>query len=235
MSEAKHLGILMSCLVDSLAKTSHRQENKTALPRTQEADYGLSYYELLGKLDQKSYSWKMLTTSQMWGEQPSLHHLPKQGMTVSGMIFKLPTLAHPIKDNGGSASLYPTPVASDYINRRAPKDENVHITKSGIVRLKNSRGGTSCVRLSQVIKYYTQKQDWHTVIGNDALKVGNIEQKRENGLSAQVKHYSDTPTLELNPTWVETGLMGLPPNWTNIEVAGQQDQMNHNTTMKHAV
>ena len=110
--------------------------------------------------------------------------------------------------------VWPTPNAEDYYRRQTPKEEKIHITESGTLKLDT--GYKSHVRLSETVKYYEHKKDWHTIIANDALKLGNIEQKPENGLSAQVRYFSQESGKELNPAWVEM-LMGFPPNWTAID------------------
>lgn len=122
MSEEPMWVTLMSCLADSLAQTSQLQVNEQALPQKHEADYGLSFYALSGKLDRESLCWKTSqlsmfpqeTQAEMSNQAPLLSwllHSPKWAMMLSGYLYELPILAHPTSAKDGSA--WPTTTVSN--------------------------------------------------------------------------------------------------------------------------
>ena len=129
---------------------------------------------------------------------------------------------------------------NDAKQRSLPDANEIHVTRSGILKYKNQTG-LSQMQLNQAIQYYEDKNDWHTLTANDGLKEGAIELKPENGLAAQIrwatlkangnhqrnsqdKHVSlgvqvgDKPGDKLNPDWCEQ-LMGFPVGWTDSDAA----------------
>lgn len=205
--------------------------------------YGGSSTVLLAKLDPAQLCWKMLQQLLMRDAagQKLLRRLPDWGTAHNGALYRLVMPERHTSATDGF--VWATPTAHDYLNRQPPTSDRLHITSSGTLKLDT--GAMSHVNLAQSVQYYEQKQDWHTPIANDSRKTGAIEQKRENGLSAQVQWA--TPTVNtsknngstsqwkrnskpldaqvkespnqagyLNPEWVEM-LQGFPKNWTEID------------------
>lgn len=50
----------------------------------------------------------------------------------------------------------------------------------------------------QAVKYYANKTDWHTPIGNDAVKCGNMALIPANGLAAQSRFYGTPRASDAN-------------------------------------
>ena len=146
--------------------------------------YGGNSTDLLARLDPAQFSWRMLQQSLLMGEgeQKLLRRLPDWGTAHNGALYRLLMQALPTAEIDGSA--WPTANAEDYHHRKTPQTEKVHVTSSGTLKLDT--GHKSQIRLSETVKYYESRENWHTPIANDALKSGDIELKPENGLSAQV-------------------------------------------------
>ena len=239
---------LMSSSADSRAKTSAARE--TVLDwKAHALVYGGKCTDLYANYDRVRSCWKMLRQSRTSAvmrqlatfdpqtRQWLLARWPTSGMTRNGKLWLLPMPAHLISVTDGS--VWPTPSASDTANRQPPK--NVRVRDSGMLEVDNEFG--SQVRLAQTVRYYETKRMWHTSIANDAVKSGDVEPKRENGLSGQVRYWS-TPTAQdgkndappsqwnrnsdplnvqvathagdkLNPDWEEQ-IMGFPVGWTDI-------------------
>lgn len=231
----------MSSSVVSPVRTYHKPEMVPVL-KAQLLVYGGNSPGLLARFDPAGSCWKMLQRSLLPDvvAQKLLRRLPPWGMTRSGALYRLPMPERRTCVNAGS--VWPTATATDSEHRNLPPGENIHVTQSGTLKLDT--GALSHVHLSQTVQYYTTKTDWHTPIANDALKQGAIEQKRENGLSAQVQWFtpnardskgvlsanttykalpnqvqaekSPQQSGQLNPAWVEM-LMGFPPGWTELD------------------
>lgn len=181
-------------LGDSHAKTLAKQGSARAWLLASVLVFGSSSPESLAKFDLELCCWRMSKQSprqekkktgklhpQIW--EWSLIRWPRWGIAHDGELSRLLMTALPTSAIDGSA--WPTPNAEDYYHRSPP--EAPHISKTGQLKLNNSQGQRSQVRLSQTAIYYEKKKDWHTPIAGDALKGGDIELKRDNGLSAQVR------------------------------------------------
>jgi hypothetical protein len=214
--------------------------------------FGSSSYDLLASYDPALCCWKMspglpTKTLKRLGYYDKrmrcwlLVRCPKSAMTQNGKLYLLPMPERPTQETDGSA--WATPTAHDFQNRLAPTNDKIHVTSSGTLKYINQTG-LSNIRLSQSVKYYEEKENWHTLVANDGLKEGAIEQKRENGLAAQVQWATpcardsrtggyaadksrhtpnlntqaiDNPGDKLNPDWCEQ-LMGFPIGWTDPDV-----------------
>lgn len=101
---------LMLLQVDSRVKMSVWPENKLEL-RVKKQAYGENSAALLGSYDQNTQSWKTCQTSllenQACGLDEFLETWPRSGLMLSGIAFRLPTLA-PLTPVIGSG-LLPTP------------------------------------------------------------------------------------------------------------------------------
>lgn len=242
-SPQSNLAMWMSFLADSRAKTY--QWRGTVLDfKAHVLVYGGISTDLLAKLSQEPFYWKTLERLLMTdaAEQKLLRRLPDWGTAHDGELYLLPMPMLPTSENVGFA--WPTPTATDTRKRNPPKDP--HISKTGQLKLNNQSGTRSQVRLSQTVKYWKGKEDWHTPIANDAKKTGAIELKRDNGLSAQIRWATPTKSdakgtgsegsksqthdlekkhlrgqvVEGEETYLNPEwvgmLMGYPPNWTAI-------------------
>lgn len=240
---------LMSCLVDSLAKTSQLQVNEQALPNEREADYGLSSYALLAKLDHESLSWKTSqlsmfpqeTETDMNNQAPPLSLLlasPKWAMMLSGCLYALPILARPTSAKDGS--VWPTAMANtnqasereiDEMNPRARLVTEVMVQERwGTPRANDSKKGanhTPNKRNGLVSQVKLSESTWltPTASDNDTHKNDTI---RFQSLGAQVHRIDEKENL--NPDWVEL-LMGFPIGWTDIRNNGLQSPAKSNLSM----
>lgn len=160
-----------------------------------------------------------------------LRSCPKWGMCADGVLYRLKTPELCTDAIDGSASLiFPTPVATDSINRQMSQTP---VIEGRTIRHQTDKGYTSQLRLNQVVKYPTP-----TVNGNSNRKGASATSG--DGLATVVKKWStpqardykgpvganrQTPDLPdevgaaaqnyLNPDWV-THLMGFPDGWLNI-------------------
>jgi len=209
----KNLDTLMSFSAAFPVPKSLKLE-KVSVSKARILVYGGNFADLLARLDPLLLSWRMLQQLLMMdeGELKLLRRLPDWGMTRNGALYRLPMPER--RTSAIDGSVWATPTAHDFQNRKMPPEDKTHVTKSGTLKYINPTG-LSYVNLGQTVKYYEQKQDWHTPIANDALKNGVIAQIPENGLSAQIRAVSAIPDAQLNPAWIEM-LQGLPPGWTEI-------------------
>lgn len=235
---------------DSHARTFPTPENARAWLLASVLVFGSSSPELLAKFDPVLCCWKMSRQlprqekkkmgnfhRPIW--QWLLIRWPAWGTAHGGELSRL--LMPALPTNAIDGFVWPTPNAEDFYIRQIPPKDQTHVTASGTLKLDT--GHKSYVRLSQTVMYYENKKDWHTPIATDALRTGDIELKRDNGLSAQVRwatpkardakgssgelfHNSCLPLqlgdkgvkkeAAMNPQWVEM-LMGFPPNWTALD------------------
>lgn len=72
------------------------------------AGYGASSRELWATFDRASRSWKTSALSLLEDSPAFSETLPRSGMTLNGMLYRLPPLARPIYGNA-AGSLLPTP------------------------------------------------------------------------------------------------------------------------------
>lgn len=98
--------------VDSLAKTSASQSSiQPKELKEKDRASGLSSKDLLAKYDRDTQSWKIPQSSQSEDSVKLLEALPKSGMTLSGMLFRLdPLEPRTFAKDGGD---WLTPQASD--------------------------------------------------------------------------------------------------------------------------
>lgn len=79
--------------------------------KAKEVDYGLKCLELLGKLDQDTFSLKTVQCSLFEDLNKSFSTFPKSGMCVNGNVYRLRSLDTTIKEN--DFLVLPTPAKSD--------------------------------------------------------------------------------------------------------------------------
>lgn len=216
----------MSWLADSRVKTLVLPGNVRVFEKAHALVFGSSSYDLLASYDPALCCWKMspglpTKTLKRMGYYDKrmrcwlLVRCPKSAMTQNGKLYLLPMPERPTQETDGSA--WATPTAHDFQNRLAPTDDKIHVTSSGTLKYINQTG-LSNIRLSQSVKYYEAKENWHTLIANDGLKEGDIELKPENGLSAQVQW----ATLKARDHYSESYEHGLKRNTPNITTQVQQ-------------
>jgi len=157
-------------------------------------------------------------------------NLPKNGMIVDGLCFRLLKWELGIEEKDGSYWLTPTVVNVD--NR---SEEG--IKKKREKRLKTGRTTTPAGSLAEQVKYgHPIKSIWPTPQAWDAKS----KKQRQRTLVTFVKHFptpnardctrdtsikrdrlpdavgSNKATGQLNPLWVEW-LMGYPIGWTELK------------------
>ena len=169
---------------DSPARTSVPQAKVPGLTASAAA-YGQSTPALLAKFDRASSSWK---TSQLCldGELTAFSEtFPRSGMTLSGTLYRLPTLA--LRTSGRGSGLWPTPTVNGNYNRKGAS--------------KTSGDG-----LATAVKLWPTPtaRDWRS----DSGKKSNAEQYGKRGMPLP-----RVAGGMLNPKWVEW-LMGYPLGWT---------------------
>lgn len=185
----------MSWSADFLARIFPSPANGKVFEKANALVYGGNFFGSLASYDPEWCCWKMspglpTKTLHKWGHFDKRMHCwllvrcPASAMMHNGKLYLLLMPERPIYANDGFA--WPTLTAHDFQNRVAPADEKIHVTESGTLKYINETG-LSHIRLSQTVKYYEEKADWHTLIANDAEKTGEMELKRENGLSSQVR------------------------------------------------
>ena len=152
-------------------KTFHQPE-KEQESREQEADSGKKWHELSVKYDLNTHLWR--THRCLFDEDlpQSSVTLPKWGMMRLGVLYRLHSAAHPMKES--EFGFWPTPIASDWKNYGP------------------TQGNRKSPNLSTVIH-------WPTPRANDAEKRGNIANNPRNGLPAAVKHWPKPRTQMSRP------------------------------------
>ena len=127
---------------------------------------------------------------------------PRSGMTLNGIAYRLPTLAHRISGIGSGS--WPTPDAT-------PRGPAKHWT------------GTRPSGAKESLTLQTAAKMWPTPRSMD----GSKGTRTAEGAAKEVLR-NKGPDLgsvvgggQLNPTWVEW-LMGYPSGWTDLEDSGTQ-------------
>jgi hypothetical protein len=110
-----------SCLQDSHAKTSVDAPARMKGSTARSLVFGGRSSGLLASLDPASYAWKTSQTSLFVDCQRFLERCPRSGMTASGKLFRLHSLAPLIFD--GDSSLLRTPTTMDAKMTGYPKKE----------------------------------------------------------------------------------------------------------------
>lgn len=177
--------------------------------RASEAAYGQRSFDCLAKFDPDTSSWRTFQLSLFGGLDEFSGTWPRSGMTRSGTVFRLPTLA-PLTDAIGSG-LWPTPV-----RKQGGTSEQC---------LKGAAVGLYHMTLDRAVALALQGK-WPTPTAMDCHVAESFET-----WSARVERtgYSHVPLRlaakaldihsvygHLNPTWVEW-LMGYPINWTALK------------------
>lgn len=159
-------------------------------------DFGLSLLVSLASYDPGSSCWKTSQTSLLpeWEELVLLATLPKWGMTVSGFLYALPTLALRTDAKGGSA--WPTATAHQQNTRY-------------------QQGGKA---LTVAVNWPTPQERDHR--GADKPGQANYERKKASGYTLDLNTIAGGL---LNPDWVEA-LQGFPQGWTDIAGPQVQDK-----------
>lgn len=227
--------------VDSHANRSALPENKKETKT--HALYGRKCLESLKRFNRASLLAKMYLESSVWKMANPLSryalHWKVKATKSNRMYCQLVPLERYTSDS--EFSLWLTPTASDATKSNAKK-ENLHVTKSGTVRLRNKKGGSSNVGLSNQVRFIPTprangQEGYKTRVArkshNQALtyleswvefyptpqasdtKAGKPGMKMQKmlGNCPQVRN-SGNGTL--NPNWVEW-LMGFPIGWSELE------------------
>jgi hypothetical protein len=243
MLETTTLMLLMSCVPDSPASPSASPEIRMekAIPATSGPNStGLSVKSVPASFFLRTSA---IFDVSLMGLSLTAYSasLPKSGTMQNGIVFERRTQALRTFEN--AFSLWPTPAASDNLNR---EPGTPHLTKNGTIRHVNPEGEQSFMRLSQVVKMWStpQARDWKNP---DAPNSGRAKRKTAQGwtqeLNNQVRMWS-TPAAQdgknltlpaspatrdtlpgdmlrnqhsgyMNPAW-EATLMGFPPDWLDI-------------------
>ena len=111
------LDLPTSSLADFPVPTFPPQAQKPALTVTP-ADYGESSGESLATLDHDGSSWRTSQRCFIDGSEKFSETWPRSGMTRNGTAYRLPTLALPLTERGGTeCGLWPTPTTGDCVGR----------------------------------------------------------------------------------------------------------------------
>lgn len=144
---------LMSLLVDSLVRICHMQANALVWTPERGLDFGGNLPDLLANFDPESSSWRTLQGFTLWEEPTYLDRLPKWGMTQSGSLYELPTLARRIQENGGSA--WPTALTTDGSVGQVTTESDVYIQhKSGNIRKYTKNNTSGSVGLARAVQLW---------------------------------------------------------------------------------
>lgn len=157
--------------------------------------------------------------------------LPVWGMMRNGVVYERQMLERPIYENDGS--LWPTPTASDWLNRRLPPMARIYFTANGTIRYINAAGQQSFLRTSQVMRFPTPTADdakhitrdsgafqsliravrrFNTPVATDAdamvFPPSMIEW--DSLIGDLMRDTNDLDGMAMNADWEESMLMGFP-------------------------
>ena len=79
--------------------------------------YGLTYFKLLANYDHRLSCWRMSEDISASDSKKFLQTLPTSGMTVSGKLFRRPTLVLRMKELDYSLLLTPTAAVGEFHHR----------------------------------------------------------------------------------------------------------------------
>jgi len=224
-----HLGVRWtSSLPDSHARTLAVQERERDW-KVSEAVFFTKSCAWPKKSSPRSYSLKTYPQSEHGDWTELSKNLPKQGMTVGGVCYPLPKLAHLTSEKDGSVlpeGYCPTPT-NNMTNR------SLEAWETHRARDNNKSGGMD-------LTVWVQK--WPTPCAMDSLPpksdkalarvMGDIrpgrtgapslkDDRRLDGAETPLTPETNLTVGRLNPTWVEW-LMNFPLEWTELNDLGMQ-------------
>ena len=218
----------MSSAVDSHVRTSLPQEKEMDLTEKGQ-DFGHIWRGWLARFDPLLCSWRTAQCSLLGEEHELLQTLPKWGMTRSGLLWELPTLAHLISGTGcglspDNESFFHTPNTTGMDggsnSRKALRKRMefwptpVHSeARQGLQIRRDGKKGTQTSLSTAVLTWPTATSKGITGgSGGWALlnKNTTVEEARLMGAGTGG---------QLNPPWVEW-LMGWPIGWTDLKPLG---------------
>ena len=204
---------------ESIASVAVSPASQSPLPGSDEVRQmidgcGPSSNESLAYFDRNLCWWRTYQASFPWmadsSSTVSCPTWPRSGMTLNGIAYRLPTLAHRISGIGSGS--WPTPAARDW---RSP---------NSMAHLAKARGHHD--QLPNSVKMREKgmaPKMWPTPRSMD----GSKGTRTAEGAAKEVLR-NKGPDLgsvvgggQLNPTWVEW-LMGYPSGWTDLEDSGTQ-------------
>lgn len=197
-------GELCVCVEDFRARMCPLQEEvEDWMERS--LDSGLSTSESLGRSDLGRSSSKTALCSELGDLTECSKDLPKQGMMLSGTVYRLPKLGRGINERG--CGYVPTPTRRDYKGGHRPDFFKTASEK----KVKKCESHLS----DYVIMYPTP------TTGGLAHATGSqkqIDDLKDKGVinDEERRSFRAGNGGQLNPDWVE-GLMDWPYRWTDIE------------------
>jgi hypothetical protein len=190
----------ISSLEDSHANPIQLLENKWAKEIRETCGPILS--ESLGKCDQDSYSLRMFQMSLKCDLIPLSLTSTKSGLMLHGVLWGLPMLARPIKENAGfylESEMIPTPTTQGNAQVAGQYDKRTGTTLAGYARMFPTPRAREDKELNG-------SMERHKKLGRERETL-----TRQISGEAGLSHGG-----RLNPQWV-AWLMGLPIGWINLD------------------
>jgi hypothetical protein len=123
-------------------------------------------------------------------------------------------------------SWWPTPTASDDVNRRAT---NEYMTGNQTYRRRNLDGTQSFLQLGRVVKLWALPTASTAKRSGKWGSRGHAHDLSKGNLKGQVIEPDGNTCI--NPAW-ELMLMGFPADW--LDIGGQQDRVRSSSIMSHS-
>ena len=215
----------MSSAVDSPVRTSLLQEKEMDSMGSGQ-DSGHTWRGWLARFDPLSCSWRTAQCSLLGEEHELLQTLPKWGMTRSGLLWELPTLAHLISGTGcglspDNESFFHTPNTTGMdggSNSRKALRKRIEFwptpvhseARQGLQIRREGKKGTQTSLSTAVLTWPTPRTagmcggsgSWDLLNKNTTVEEARLMGAGNGG--------------QLNPPWVEW-LMGWPIGWTDLK------------------